>query len=284
MLSIKKLLLSLTVCMVASTTIFAQNGKSCCAINATDAFARLGDDKEFMASHASPLPYQYEGKAGQMITFTTPDGKKANAFEFKAAKKSNKYLFVFQEWWGLNDYIKRESEKYFNELGDVNVIALDLYDGKVTTDPKQAGEYMQGADQKRLDAIVKGALSYVGKNAKIATVGWCFGGGQSLNAALLTGKQAVGCVMYYGMPEKDVNRLKTLNCDVLGLFAAKEKWITPEVVTQFEKDMQTAGKKVQVKMFEAEHAFANPSNPSYDKEATAEAYKLSSSYLKARLK
>jgi carboxymethylenebutenolidase len=99
---------------------------------------------------------------------------------------------------------------------------------------------MSGADPKRLQTIIEGAIAYAGKDAKIASVGWCFGGGLSLKSAILEGKQAVGCVIYYGMPEKDVAKLKTLNCDVLGLFAGKEQWISPAVVAQFEKDMVAA--------------------------------------------
>lgn len=98
----------------------------------------------------------------------------------------------------------------------------------------------------------------------------------------MAGKQAVGCVMYYGMPEKDVERLKTLKCDVLGLFAGREKWISPEVVAQFEKNMATAGKKVQTKIFDAEHGFANPSNPQHDVAASTDAYQRALTYLKAR--
>ncbi|MCL5459668.1 dienelactone hydrolase family protein, partial [Loigolactobacillus coryniformis] len=93
-------------------------------------------------------------------------------------------------WWGLNDHIKREAENLFNDLGNVNVLALDMYDGKLATDPQTAGKYMGEFKQDRGDAIVKGALTYAGKNAKVATVGWCFGGGQSMQATLAAGKQA----------------------------------------------------------------------------------------------
>jgi carboxymethylenebutenolidase len=37
------------------------------------------------------------------------------------------------------------------------------------------------------------------------------------------------------------------------------------------------------KIFEADHAFANPSNPKYDPKATEEAYKMTLDFLKARL-
>jgi carboxymethylenebutenolidase len=260
---------------------------SCCARptgpSATEAFAMLATDKDFSGGHDAPLPYSYEGD-GQMITFKTTDGQTGHAFEIKSAKPSNKYLFVIHEWWGLNDYIKKEAATYAQEMPGVNVIALDLYDGQVATTPEEAGKYMQGVKTERAQAIIKGAEMYAGPKAQFASVGWCFGGGWSLQSALLGGKQTVGCVMYYGMPEKDAAKLKTLNSDVLGLFAEQDKWINPEVVKQFEKDMATAGKKVTVKEYPADHAFANPSNPKYNKELAADAHQRALAYLKARLK
>jgi carboxymethylenebutenolidase len=260
---------------------------SCCArpasASATEAFAMLATDKDFSGGHDAPLPYAYEGE-GQMITFKTTDGQTGHAFEIKSAKPSNKYLFVIHEWWGLNDYIKKEAATYAQEMPGVNVIALDLYDGQVATTPEEAGKLMQGVKTERAQAIVKGAQMYAGPKAQFASVGWCFGGGWSLQSALLGGKQTVGCVMYYGMPEKDVAKLKTLNSDVLGLFAEQDKWINPEVVKQFEKDMAAAGKKVTTKEYPADHAFANPSNPKYNKELATDAHQKALAYLKARLK
>jgi len=86
--------------------------------------------------------------------------------------------------------------------------------------------------------------------------------------------------MYYGMPVQEVDKLKTLRCDVLGIFASREKWISTAVVNEFEANMKKAGKKVTVHNFDAEHAFANPSNPNFDKKASDEAYALSLAYLK----
>ena len=260
---------------------------SCCArpasANATEAFAMLASDKDFSGGHDAPLPYTYEG-AGQMIEFKTPDGKPGHAFEIKSAKPSTKYLFVIHEWWGLNDYIKKEAAKYAEELPGVNVIALDLYDGQVATTPEEAGKLMQGVKTDRATNIIKGAEMYAGPKAEFASIGWCFGGGWSLQTALIGGKQNVGCVMYYGMPEKDVAKLKTLNSDVLGLFAEQDKWINPEVVAQFEKDMAAANKTVTIKEYPADHAFANPSNPKYNQALAADAHQKALAYLKMKFK
>ncbi|MBD2752193.1 dienelactone hydrolase family protein [Spirosoma validum] len=243
----------------------------------------MATDPAFQQLHAAPLPFTYTG-AGEMIKFSTPDGQSANGFLLKSKKASDKWLLVYQEWWGLNDNIKQQAETFYNDLKDVNVLAVDMYDGKVATEPAEAGKLMQAASKDRLTSIQKGAIAYAGPKAEFASVGWCFGGMLSLQSAIMEGKQAKGCVMYYGRPEQDVEKLKTLSTDVLGIFGSQDKGITPESVKTFEENMQKAGKKVTVKMYDAGHGFANPSNPVYNKEATADAYKLSLNYLKDKLK
>ena len=278
----KFLLFSLAI--LSTGMAFAQSKMACCANpSATKQFAMLASDKKFVMSHPVPLKYHFQSSIGKAITYSTPDGKTADAFVFMAKTKTNNYLLVVHEWWGLNDWIKKESEQLYTDLGNVNVIDLDLYDGKVATTREDAGKFMQAVKDDRAQAIIKGAIIYIGPNARIATIGWCFGGGWSLQTALMAGKQAIACVMYYGMPEQDVNKLKTLNCDVLGNFAAKDQWINPKVVAQFETNMKTAGKKVTTHEFDADHGFANPSNPIYNSQATTEAYKYTLEFLKPRL-
>jgi carboxymethylenebutenolidase len=244
--------------------------------------AVLASDPAFQQLHDVPVPFRYEGE-GETISFPTPDGKTGSGFLIKSAKKSNKWLLVYQEWWGLNDHIKQESAKLYKDLGDVNVLALDMYDGKVGTTREEAGKLMQAATTDRLNSITKGAFTYVGKDARIATIGWCFGGMLSLQSALLGQEQIAGCVMYYGKPESAVEKLKTLDTDVLGIFGTQDQGINPATVAKFEEDMKAAGKKVTVKSYDAVHGFANPSNPKYDPAATADAYKLSLGYLKKKL-
>jgi carboxymethylenebutenolidase len=143
---------------------------------------------------------------------------------------------------------------------------------------------MQEFKQDRGNAIVKGALAFAGPNAKVGTIGWCFGGGQSMQAALTAGKQAAACVIYYGMPEENLDRLKNLNCDVLDIWPTQDKWINKDVTDKFEKNMAAAGKKLTVKAYDADHAFANPSNPGFKKDFTEDAYKHTLEFFKARLK
>jgi carboxymethylenebutenolidase len=138
--------------------------------------------------------------------------------------------------------------------------------------------------QDRGNAIVQGALSYAGKNARIGTVGWCFGGGQALQAALTAGKQAVACVMYYGMPELEPERLQKLRCPVLGIFARRDHWITPQLVQRFQQAMRRAGKQLTVVSYDADHAFANPSNPQFDPRAAEDARRRAREFIRRHLR
>lgn len=264
---------------------FGQSKMACCAKpSATQRFAMLASSKKFVMSHAIPKKFHFQSNIAKAITYKTTDGKESTAYEWKAAKPSNNYLLVIHEYWGLNDYVKQQSEKLYADLGNVNVIALDLYDGKIATTREDAGKFMQAVKEDRAQAIIKGAIAYAGPKARIATIGWCFGGGWSLQTALMAGKHLAGCVMYYGMPETDVNKLKTLNADVLGNFANKDQWINPKVVAQFADNMKAAGKKLYLHQFDADHAFANPSSPASNGEAAKQAYAFTVEFLKARLK
>jgi carboxymethylenebutenolidase len=248
--------------------------------NALDAFAAFGSQKAFRDAHPSPLPTDVV-HAGKMVEFPVEGGENGKAFLVKAHGNTDKYLIIFQEWWGLNDYVKNEASKWSHELG-INVLALDMYDGKVATTSEEAAKLMQAADAKRLSAIVLGAAKYAGDKADFRTLGWCFGGGWSLQGTLLLKDKVKGCVMYYGMPEKDVEKLKTLSTDVVFVHASKDQWINDAVVAEFETNMKTAGKTLTVHRYDADHAFANPSSPRYNDAAAKESRSVVKAYLKSK--
>lgn len=278
----KKIYLTLSF-LAISILGFAQDDITLCHTSAIDKFALMASNEDFNKEHQMPRLYVHVSEAdGEMISIKCADGMDANAYVIMAEKKTNNWIFVFQEWWGLNDNIKKWSEDLYKEMGNVNIIALDMYDGKLATDRENAGKYMQEFKKERGDAIIKGALAYAGKEAKIGTVGWCFGGGLSLQAALLGGEQTVGCVMFYGMPENDVERLKKLNSDVLNIWPTKDQWINKEVMDKFKANMEAAGKKLTVHAYDADHAFANPSNPVYDEEAYKDSRAKTLAYFKSK--
>jgi carboxymethylenebutenolidase len=258
---------------------------SCCVKpNSNESFAMLTKDRQFILSHLEPEAFQLINKIGKDITFTTPTGKNGYAYEIKAAKNTENYLFVFHEWWGLTDHVREESEKLFNTLENVNVIAIDLYNKKVADNRDSAGKYMNEVKTGEAEDVINGAIKYIGNKANISTIGWCFGGGWSLQAAILAGKQTKACVMYYGMPEEKNEKIKKLNAPVMFIFAEQDKWINKEVVEKFEAKMKEEKKQLEVKSYDAVHGFANPSNPKYAKQFADEAFKYSVEFIKKNLK
>jgi carboxymethylenebutenolidase len=101
-------------------------------------------------------------------------------------------------------------------------------------------------------------------DGKVGTVGWCFGGGWSLNASIAEPVDAT--VVYYGKVDKTAGQLAHLEGPVLGHFATRDQWINREMVDGFEKAMNAAGKPYTVYWYDADHAFANPSGGRYDAE------------------
>jgi carboxymethylenebutenolidase len=92
-------------------------------------------------------------------------------------------LVVIQEWWGLNDWVKEQADKFAAE--GYLALAVDLYRGKVATSADEAHELMRAMPQDRAVRDLKAAFAYlasrkdVNKN-RIGSVGWCMGGGLSL--------------------------------------------------------------------------------------------------------
>lgn len=186
-------------------------------------------------------------------------------------------LVVIHEWWGLNDWVKEQAQKFASE-GYV-VLAVDLYRGKVASDPGEAHELMRGMPQDRAVRDLKAAFDYLASRpdvnpAKIGSVGWCMGGGLSLQLAIHEPRLAA-CAVNYGALPTDNTDLAKIKAPILGNFGAADRGIPPSAVHAFEEAMKAADKRVDLKIYEgAGHAFENPNNKDgYRPEAAADAWK-----------
>ena len=234
----------------------------CLNMETQQAYQLEASQSKFANLHIAPALVNPADLLGTIVPFDAADGKPGQAYFIPAKKKSDKWLIVIQEWWGLNDNIKMEADQYFKDLGDVNVMAVDMYDGKVAATPDSAMKLMRGADMNRMVALIQGAVKHAGPKASIYSVGWCFGGMWSLQTAIIAGPQAKGSVMYYGRPESNMEKLKSIQCDIIGFFGNLDQSPSPAMVNTFEANMKLAGKNLTAYKYEAGHGFANPSNPS----------------------
>ena len=253
----------------------------CLNMETQQAYQLEASQSKFANLHIAPAVVNPADLLGSIVPFNAADGKPGQAYFIPAKKKSDKWLIVIQEWWGLNDNIKMEADQYFKDLGDVNVMAVDMYDGKVAATPDSAMKLMRGADMNRMVALIQGAVKHAGSKASIYSVGWCFGGMWSLQTAIIAGPQAKGSVMYYGRPEANMEKLKSIQCDIIGFFGNLDQSPSPAVVNDFEANMKLAGKNLTAYKYEAGHGFANPSNPSFNAAAKADSYAKAIAFLKS---
>ena len=278
----KNILLLLCAAFITANAL-AQAPACCAKPPQASGMMALARTEAFAKAHEAPEPFNYAEKRGSDITFQTLDGKKGRAYYVAAPEGTTRTLIIFHEWWGLNDYIRREADRWQDSLGPVDVYAIDLYDGKPATTAEEAGKMAGSLDIRRTDVLIKGLLTKVGRDNQIATLGWCMGGSYAFRGAVLADKQAAGCVMYYGFPEKDAKNITPLQTDVLYIRAARDKFITTDLVNNFETSVKASGRTITVETYDAEHAFANPSNPQFDAAAAAAAQGKALPFLRSHL-
>ncbi len=216
---------------------------------------------------ADPILARAAGDGLERRTITTASGKTVAGFFGAPAVTPAPVVLLIHEWWGLNDQIKAVAAELVAR-GFVT-LAVDLYDGKVATTREQASSYRKALDpsaaRQALVAWIDWLRAYPASNGRVGTVGWCFGGGWSLNASLATRVDAT--VIYYGNVRKTAQELAALQGPVLGHFGTLDKRMNAKMVGGFERAMAAAGKPdPEVHWYVADHAFANPSGGRYDEE------------------
>ncbi len=196
-------------------------------------------------------------------------------------------VIMIHEWWGLNDNIRAMAERLAAE-GYI-VLAVDLFGGKSATRPEAARELMSRAVENRdsLTSNIEQAYAFVTETAgapRVASLGWCFGGGWSLNTAMLFPADLDAAVIYYGQVTDDEDKLSMLDVPILGLFGSEDRGIKLESVRRFEEALERLDKDYEIQVYEgAGHAFANPSGNNFNAEYAEDAWKRTLDFLRDRL-
>lgn len=236
----------------------------------------IADTVSASAAEGKPVSYKSGDETVQGMLYT-PGGKGP----FPA-------LIVIHEWWGLNDWVKEQASKLADQ--GYAALAIDLYRGKVATTPDEAHEIMRGVPEDRAKRDLAAAFDFLKsqKNVKpdrVGSIGWCMGGGYSLDIALQEPTLAAD-VINYGHLAVDENTLKKINAPILGIFGGKDRGIPVEDVKKFEQTLKQSGKKVEIVIYpDAGHAFENPNNKEgYRSQDAADAWKRTLDFLAGTLK
>lgn len=251
--------------------------------NMTNATVLSGDDASSQSGLQNQSISYFDGSSGYLVY---PDTANANGTSGQQKQKLPAVVMI-HEWWGLNDHIKDMAEELANE-GYV-VLAADLYNGEVAADPNRARELSSSVRENPEEAIsnLQSAVQYLASlpnvnSSRIASLGWCFGGGQSLQLAVNSEQNPLAAtVIYYGNLVNDTNQLSKINWPVLGIFGDQDQSIPVESVNAFEQALNETGITNEIYLYSGVgHAFANPSGDNYAPEETVDAWEKTLAFLK----
>lgn len=196
-------------------------------------------------------------------------------------------LILIQEWWGLNDWIRQNAERYA-AMGYV-VVAPDLYRGKSTTDADEAHQLMRGLPEDRAMGDIQAAFDYLASRndvdpKRIGIAGWCMGGGYAL--AFGVQEPRLGAlIINYGRLITDPATIAKIKAPVQGNFGGTDKGIPADDVKEFAKTLASTNRSTDFLVFDgAGHAFMNPNNShGYDESSAAKAWSRMDSFLAKHL-
>jgi carboxymethylenebutenolidase len=199
--------------------------------------------------------------AGQMVSFPS-NGSTAEGYLELPPSGKGPGVVVIQEWWGLNDNIK-DIARRFAAAGYV-ALAPDLYHGKVTKEPDEAGKIMMSMKMDTAAKDMAGAYDFLRKHdactGKVGSVGFCLGGGLSLYIATLRPIDA--CVIYYGVLPGVQPDMSKLTGAVLGHYADHDDWANEAAVKALEAQIKAQGREVEMHIYPGtQHGFFNDTRP-----------------------
>ena len=192
-------------------------------------------------------------------------------------------IIVIHEWWGLNDNVRAMAGRLAGE-GYI-VLAVDLFNGSIADSTQQARQQMLAVveDPESATDNIRQAYDFVNTTAgapQIGSLGWSFGGGWSLNTAMLFPDELDATVIYYGQVTDDEEKLRGINSPILGLFGAEDKGITVDAVQKFQAALDRLRKNYDIHIYPgADHAFANPTGNAYNADAADDAWQKTLEFL-----
>ncbi len=193
-------------------------------------------------------------------------------------------VIMIHENRGLRPEIKAAAEELARS--GYQVLAVDLFKGTVMETQDEARAY--SAEYNRDEGILnmQAAAAFLRERGagKLASLGWCFGGAESL-ALSTSGEELDATVIYYGRLSSDRAVLEKLASPVLGIFGDQDQVVPTSSVAQFEATLRELAVPAEIHMYQGVgHAFANPSNPNHAPAETADAWAKTVAFLEQHLR
>ena len=225
----------------------------------------------------------YTAQQGEFITLETEKQKSFRVYAAGPADASRGILLI-HGWLGLNGDIEALTMKFAN--AGYRAMAIDLYDGEVANNPKDAKLLMMSVKQTEANDKYRAALqALAAPGRKLATIGWSYGGSQALHATLSAPELVSATVSYYPFGEMitDKKTLAPMQGPILIQVGNEDFAFTPEKVNSYREALLNAGKMLHVKTYNAKHGFAREKGKNYSQSAHVSAENSTHQFLDVNL-
>lgn len=192
-------------------------------------------------------------------------------------------VVLIQEWWGVNDHIRDLCTRLSNE--GFLVVAPDLYHGKTTKDPSEAGRLMTQLDTHKAVEEIGAAVEYLKAhergNGKVGVIGFCMGGALTFASACHLEDRIAAAVPFYGIPPAEKVDYDKVKAPILAHFAKRDEWAAPAQAEKIKKKLEARNHPMELHVYDADHAFVNDTRPEvYNSTAAKLAWERTVEFLK----
>jgi carboxymethylenebutenolidase len=195
------------------------------------------------------------------------NGHNASGYLVKPGSGKGPGILVIQEWWGLDEDLKKMADK----LAAAGFVALapDLYHGQLAghTEMDKAAHLMSTMPPDRAARDMSGAVDFLASHPavtskSIGVVGFCMGGMLSFIIAANRGDKVKAVVPFYGFPQGAMEPdWSTLTAAISGHMAEKDDFFPPSAAVALEKKLRAMGKECTLEVHAGTgHAFMGPHN------------------------
>ncbi len=212
---------------------------------------------------------------GQRVEFPS-NGHTCQGYFAPPASGKGPAVVVIQEWWGLVPHIEDVVDRFARE--GFAALAPDLYHGKTTTSPDEAGKMLMELDIERAEREIAGAGDWLlarpeCSSQKFGIVGFCMGGALVQYEATKNAKVGAAASFYGGF-KKVPTQWENLGAPLLLIYGENDKGVPAEQGRELAKKLKEMGKDVELVIYpNADHAFFNDTRPVYNPEAAQDAWR-----------
>jgi carboxymethylenebutenolidase len=223
-------------------------------------------------SSGQPVP------SGEHITLISEDGSQFAAYRARPANPSGAGIVILPDVRGLFRFYEDLAER-FAQAG-VDALSIDYFGRTVGTAPRdETFDFMAHVMQTKPEQLSQDVGAAVARLRQISpnttaifTVGFCFGGANSLQQAA-NGHGLAGVIAFYGSPTSSrrgtppIDRISQFTCPVLGFYGGQDQGIPVSDVQQFDAALTEAKLPHELVVYpDAPHSFFDRTYDQYQQE------------------